>query len=127
MITIDQRVHVFRNWKHDCYSIMSVSPHGVTMATARQVRLGEVEFRVRAGGREAMLKRDKKNLHAYAVGRLLDFVHPDHERQLEPVAGRTVFYDPHRFGFFADSETHAPVAGADLVQLDERGVTYQVV
>lgn len=122
MIDHNHRVHVFKNWKHNCYSIMQ---HGVVVASARQVRLGDVEFRVRDTGRERMLQRQKKNLHAYAIGRLLDFVHPTQERNLESVEGRSVFYDPYRFAYFADRETQALVAGADIVQLDERGVTYK--
>lgn len=122
MIDHDHRVHVFRNWKHNCYSIMQ---HGVVVASARQVRLGDVEFRVRETGRERMLKREKKNLHAYAIGRLLDFVHPTQDRDLESVEGRSVFYDPYRFAYFADRETQVLVPGADIVQLDERGVIYK--
>lgn len=122
MIDHNHRVHVFRNWKHNCYSIMQ---HGVVVASARQVRLGDVEFRVRDTGRERMLQRQKKNLHAYAIGRLLDFVHPTQERNLESVEGRSVFYDPYQFAYFADRETQAEVPGADIVQLDERGVIYR--
>lgn len=122
MIDHDHRVHVFRNWKQNCYSIMQ---HGVVVASARQVRLGDVEFRVRETGRERMLQRQKKNLHAYAIGRLLDFVHPTQDRDLESVEGRSVFYDPYRFAYFADRETQALVPGADIVQLDERGVIYK--
>ncbi|RLE27442.1 MAG: hypothetical protein DRJ65_02860 [Acidobacteria bacterium] len=122
MIDHDHRVHIFKNWKHNCYSIMQ---HGVVVASARQVRLGDVEFRVRETGRERMLQRQKKNLHAYAIGRLLDFVHPTQDRDLGRVEGRSVFYNPYRFAYFADCETETPVAGADIVQLDEHGVTYQ--
>ena len=122
MIDHDQRVHIFKNWKHNCYSIMQ---HGVVVASARQVRLADVEFRVRETGRERMLQRQKKNLHAYAIGRLLDFVHPTQDRDLERMEGRSVFYNPYRFGFFADCETNAPVTEADIVQLDENGVPYQ--
>lgn len=122
MINHDHKVHIFKNWKHNCYSIMQ---QGVVIASARQVRLGDVEFRVRETGRERMLQRQKKNLHAYAIGRLLDFVHPTQDRDLGHVDGRSVFYNPHRFAYFADCETLAPVKGADIVQLDEHGVTYR--
>jgi len=120
MIDHDHRVHIFKNWKHNCYSIMQ---HGVVVASARQVRLGDVEFRVRESGRDRMLKQQKKNLHAYAIGRLLDFVHPSQDDDLESVEGRSVFYNPYRFAYFADCETEAPVTGADIVQLDEHGIT----
>ncbi len=122
MINHDHRVHIFKNWKHNCYSIMQ---HGVVVASARQVRLADVEFRVRETGRERMLQRQKKNLHANANGRHLDVVHPTQDRDLERVEGRSVFYNPYRFEYFADCETQDPVTEADIVQLDEYGVTYQ--
>ncbi len=70
---IDQNlpVRVFKNWKHGCYSIMQ---RGVVRASASQVRLTNVEFRVREAGRQRMLREKQKNVHAFAVGHLVDFV-----------------------------------------------------
>ena len=121
MIDPNRPVRVFRNWKHGCYSIMQ---GGALRASARQVRLADVEFRVREQGRERMLREARRNVHAFAVGRLVDFVHPDEERALEVVDGRGVFYDPWRFAAFVDRETESPVARAGVAQFDEEGVVY---
>ena len=121
MIDHEKPVRVIHNWKHDCYSIMQ---NGRLKASARQVRLSDVEFRVRESGRERMLRNQRRNIHAYAIGRLLDFVHPDDDRELGGMSGRSVYYNPYQFAFFADKETQAPVNSALVVQFDERGVVY---
>ena len=122
MLDPDRPVRVFRNWKYHCWSIMQ---DGVLHASARQVRLADVEFRVRESGRQRMLRERRKNVHAYAVGRLVDWVHPDDGRQLESLEGRGVIYDAYRFPTFVDTDTHAPVTTSAAVRLDEGGVTYR--
>ena len=114
-------VRVFKNWKHNCYSIMQ---DGRVRASAAQVRLASVEFLVRESGRQRMLHGLPKNVHAYAVGYLVDHVHPEDERRLEPLSGRSVFYDPFRFDTFVDSDTHTAVISAEHLQLDEHGAVY---
>ncbi|MDH3413978.1 MAG: hypothetical protein OEM98_16040 [Gammaproteobacteria bacterium] len=120
---IDQRkpVRVFKNWKLGCYGIMQ---DGRLKASARQVRLVDVEFRVRASGRKRMLDNGVRNVHAYAIGRLIDYVHPSEARELDGLCGRVTFYDPQRFSAFVDSETGAPVIYVGAAHFDERGVIY---
>ncbi len=120
---IDQRrpVRVFKNWKLGCYSIMQ---DGRLKASARQVRLADVEFRVRESGRRRMLDKGVRNVHAYAIGRLVDYVHPSDSRELDGMRGRAAFYDPRRFSAFVDSETQVPVIHVRAAQFDERGVVY---
>jgi hypothetical protein len=120
-LDLDRPVRVFRNWKRGCWSIMQ---DGALRASARQVRLAGVEFVVRESGRQRMLRERRKNVHAYAVGRLVDWVHPDDARELAALDGRAVFYDAYRFACFVDRDSHAPVLGAGAVRLDEAGVTY---
>ena len=103
-------VRVFRNWKQGCYSIMQ---GGRVRASARQVRLADVEFLVRESGRQRMLRGLPKNVHAYAVGYLVDHVHPAEERELPAVSGVSVMYDPYRFASFVDRRTLQPVERAD--------------
>jgi len=121
LIDRDKPVRVFKNWKHDCYSIMQ---HGKLLASAKQVRLAGVEFRVRESGRQRMLREQRKNVHAFATGELLDYVHPHESRNLEKPVGRNVYYDPYAFPTFVDFETQSPVRSADLVHFDEDGVIY---
>ena len=123
MIDRDQPVRVFKNLKHGCYSIMQ---RGVVRASARQVRLSDVEFRVREAGRQRMLREKRKNVHAFAVGKLVDYVHPEDSRDIAPIAGRGAFYDPYRFPSFVDRETNAPVITVSVAHFDEDGVLYSL-
>ena len=97
---------------------------GVLCASAREVRLADVEFLVRESGRQRMLRERRKNVHAYAVGRLVAWVHPDDGQSLEALQGRQVMYDAYRFTTFVDVEDHTPVSASAAVHLHERGVTY---
>lgn len=123
MIDKNLPVRVFKNLKHGCYSIMQ---RGVIRASAKQVRLCDVEFRVRESGRQRMLREKRKNVHAFAVGRLVDYVHPSDERELERMPGRGAFYDPYRFPSFVDRETNAPVLRVSAAHFDEDGVVYSL-
>ena len=121
VIDRDKPVRVFRNWKHGCYTIMQ---HGKLLASAKQVRLADVEFRVRESGRQRMLRGQRKNVHAFATGELLDYAHPEETRNLEKLTGRGVFYNPYKFSTFVDNETQSPVNAASVAHFDEDGVTY---
>ena len=69
-----------------------------------------------------MLNTGRRNVHAYAIGRLVEHVHPDAARELPLLAGREVFYDGRRFTSFVERENGAPVAAAAVAQFDERGL-----
>ncbi len=116
-------VRVFKNLKYGCYSIMQ---RGVIRASAKQVRLSDVEFRVRESGRQRMLREKRKNVHAFAVGRLVDYVHPGDARELVRMEGRDAFYDPYRYASFVDRETKAPVTSVRAAHFDEDGVIYSM-
>ena len=94
------------------------------MASAREVLLSDVEFRVRESGRQRMIREQKRNVHAFVVGRIVDWVHPSEDRSLEPFAGRGATYRPYESGTFVDREDGAPVKHCDWAPLDDRGVVY---
>ncbi len=123
MIDKNLPVRVFKNLKYGCYSIMQ---RGVIRASAKQVRLSDVEFRVRESGRQRMLREKRKNVHAFAVGRLVDYVHPGDARELVRMEGRDAFYDPYRYPSFVDCETKVPVTSVRAAHFDEDGVNYSM-
>ena len=90
-------MRVFKNFKHGCYSIMQ---RGVVRASARVVRLADVEFRVGEKGRQRMIRERRKNVHAFA--------------------------DPYRFESFVDSETESPIITVRTAHFDEDGVIYSL-
>ena len=121
MLDRSRPVRVFKNWQRGCYSVMQ---DGVVRASARQVLLRDVEFLVRASGRERMLRLKRKTVHAYAVGYLEDLVHPNESASLPAIDGRYTVYDPYRFMTFVDRDTQQPVLSSHRVLLAEDGVVY---
>ena len=123
MLDRNRPVRVFRNWKRGCYNILQ----GRYMLSAREVCLADVEFLVRESGRQRMLSSGRKNVHAYAVGSLVDFVPVTEPARLEGDAAeaRAVHYNPFDAGSFVDSETLQPLAGADRAFFTESGATYE--
>ena len=121
MIDYSKPVRVFKNPKHNCYSIMQ---GGQIKLSAKQVRLGGAEFKVRESGRQRMLASKRRNVHAYVIGALLDHVHPAEDKSMLAIDGRTAYYNPFQYDSFVDRETETPLQKANIVQLDEAGVTY---
>jgi len=115
-------VKVFKNLKYGCYTIMQ---GGLPRASARQVRLQDAAFTVRESGRQRMLREQRRTIHAFITGTLVDFVHAgDNERSMAQLPGTQVHYNPQRGGAFMDLTTDTPVDRAAMVQLDEQGVSY---
>ena len=120
MIDTSKPVRVFRNWKRGCFSIMQ---GGLLKASARSVRLRDVEFlvaRTRAGTHAALAAQ---NLHACAIGHLADFVQAGDERMLALLDGRAFLYDAYRFETFVDAIDLTPLLAAGRVQFDDDGAT----
>jgi hypothetical protein len=114
-------VRVFKNWKLGCWNVMQ---DGRMCASARQVRLAEVEFRVRESGRQRALREGKRNVHAYAIGLLVESIHPEQAGSLGVAHARSVIYDPWRFATFVDRDSGGAVHFAADVLFDEQGVSY---
>lgn len=66
-------VKVYRNLHRSCYSVVDRST-GRVIAHADEVYLRDVSFVVRPGGRARVLREGRKNVHAFALGTLLNEV-----------------------------------------------------
>ncbi len=119
MVDPRQPVRVYWNFRHRCYSLFQ---GGAVRASARQVELADAEFHVRESGRQKMLREKRKVIHAFAVGRLVGWVHPTQAEDLAPFFGTAVGYDPHRHASFVCLDSAEPVHFADAVRFDEHGV-----
>ena len=120
MLDPNRPVRVFKNWKLGCWNLMQ---DGLVRASARHVRLEQVEFRVRETGRQRALREGRRNVHAYAIGRLVAHVHPDDPGYLADIGGREVTYDARVNQSFVERETGRPVIGAEVALFDERGLS----
>jgi hypothetical protein len=67
---VGERVMVYYNLHKQTFSIQK---SGIVFFHADYVKLQDVEFRVRKGGREKVNLEKRKNVHAFVIGNLVDF------------------------------------------------------
>jgi len=84
---------------------------------ADYVKLKDVEFRVRIGGRDKVRSEKVKNVHAFVIGTLLD--HYEYPCDILPVTSfhRIVTYDPYKFNSFVYKDNEEPVYKANEVDM----------
>ena len=67
---LGKKVMVYYNLHKHTFS---VTYDGKVIMYADYVKLGDVEFRVRKGGKEKVRSEKSKNVHAFVIGKLLDY------------------------------------------------------
>lgn len=111
---IGEKVMVYYNLHKHTFSIQK---NGLVVLHADYVRLKDVEFRVRVGGKEKVRKEKSKNVHAFVIGTLEDFCeYPCDDLPTEP-EGEIVTYNPYLFDSFVFKKTKEPVYFAKEVQM----------
>ena len=111
---IGQRVKVYYNLHKHTFSVQK---NGLVVLHADYVKLEDVEFKVRPGGREKVRQEKSKNVHAFVIGNLVDFCeYPCDEIPEEPT-GDIVTYDPYKYDSFVYRDTKEPVYNAKEVDL----------
>jgi hypothetical protein len=70
-VSVGEWVHVYRNLnKNDSFSIRSKET-GLVIGYCQNVQLADVSFHVSAKGREKVLMKRVRSVHAYLIGRLV--------------------------------------------------------
>jgi hypothetical protein len=111
---IGERVMVYFNLHKHTFSLQK---NGLVIAHADYVKLKDVEFRVRKGGREKVNVEKSKNVHAFVIGTLVDFCeYPCNELPEEPAA-EIVTYNPYKYESFVIKSTEEPVFHANEVDM----------
>jgi len=81
------------------------------------VKLNDVEFRVRRGGKERVRDEMRKNVHAFVIGTLMDFcTYPCEELPNEPNEN-IITYNPYKHDSFVRKDTEEPIFKANEVQM----------
>lgn len=110
------KVHVYWNFHK---KLFSVKHKGIVVAHNKSLILINPEFRVGEGGRQRVIKEESKNVHAYAVGELVEqekFV-----KTLQFVIdqfGTEVTYDPYKYETFVKRIDLSPVFSASFAYLN---------
>lgn len=117
---VGERVMVYYNLHKHTFSIQK---SGIVFFHADFVKLKDVEFRVRKGGREKVNMEKKKNVHAFVIGTLVDFCQYPCENLPINSEGEVVTYNPYRHDSFVIKATDEPVFNAkevDLINLKDK-------
>jgi hypothetical protein len=111
---IGDKVMVYYNLHKHTFSI---SRNGRVIAHADFVKLTDVEFRVRQGGREKVLKDKRKNVHSFVIGTLMDYCKfPCDNLPSEPNSN-IVTYNPYKYNSYVVKDTEEPIYRAGEVEM----------
>jgi hypothetical protein len=114
---LGKRVMVYYNLHKHTFS---VTFDGKVIMHADFVKLSDVEFRVRKGGRDRVRREKSKNVHAFVIGYLEDFCQYPCENIPEEPNGIVVTYRPDVYDSFVYKETEEPVFHANVVDMVNR-------
>lgn len=87
------------------------------IAYSDHIKLTEVEFRVRPGGRAKVLKDKRKNVHAFVIGNLINYCNYPCKNITEDINVKIVTYDPYKYNFFVVKGTEEPIYNAREVEM----------
>ena len=111
---IGKRVMVYYNLHKHTFS---VTYKNKVVVHADYVKLRNVEFRVRVGGKDRVRKEKSKNVHAFVIGDLVEFSeYPTQEIPNEPET-RVVTYNPYKYDSFVYKDTEEPIYTATEVDM----------
>jgi hypothetical protein len=117
---LGKKVMVYYNLHKHTFS---VTYDNKVIIHADYVKLGDVEFRVRQGGKEKVRQEKSKNVHAFVIGTLLDYCeYPCDDIPSSP-SGKIVTYNPYKHNSFVYKGSEKPVYNAkevDMINLQNK-------
>jgi len=111
---IGKRVMVYYNLHKHTFSVRY---NNKIILHADYVKLGDVEFRVRLGGKDRVRSEKQKNVHAFVIGDLMDFCEYPCEDIPIPSSDVVATYNPYKHDSFVYKGTDEPVYSADEVEM----------
>ena len=95
----------------------SVSYDNKVIIHADYVKLGDVEFRVRTGGRDRVRSEKQKNVHAFVIGNLLEYCEYPCENIPNPPSTNIITYNPYKHETFVYKDGGQPIYTAKEVDM----------
>lgn len=111
---IGKRVMVYYNLHKHTFSVTYKSK---VILHADYVKLGDVEFRVRKGGKEKVRTEKSKNVHAFVIGELLDYCQFPCEKMPSDDDNKVVTYNPYKYDSFVYKDSEEPIYTAKEVDM----------
>ena len=111
---IGLRVMVYYNLHKKTFSVQY---KGRIILYADYVKLGNVEFRVREGGKEKVRQEMRKNVHAFVIGDLLDYCQYPCENMPPETNDKVITYNPYKYDSFVKKDTEEPIFNANEIDM----------
>jgi hypothetical protein len=111
---VGKKVMVYYNLHKHTFSVTYDSK---VIMYADYVKLGDVEFRVRKGGKERVRSEKSKNVHAFVIGKLLDYCEYPCEDMPSSSSDKVVTYNPYKHDTFVFKNTEEPIYRAQEVDM----------
>ena len=111
---IGSRVMVYYNLHKHTFSVTYKSK---VILHADYVKLKDVEFRVRQGGKEKVRSEKQKNVHAFVIGDLLDYCEFPCENIPNEPTDKVVTYNPYKYDSFVYKDSEEPIYNAKEVDM----------
>lgn len=109
-----QRVKVYYNLNKHTFS---VKKQELVILHADYVKLENVEFKVRPGGKEKVRQEKSKNVHAFVIGDLVDYCQYPCDDIPEEPSGDVITYNPYKYDTFVYRDTEEPILTATEVDM----------
>jgi hypothetical protein len=111
---LGKRVMVYYNLHKHTFSVTFDSK---VIMHADFVKLSDVEFRVRKGGKQKVRDEKRKNVHAFVIGNLEDFCEYPCPNIPDAPSDLIVTYNPYVNDSFVYKGTDEPVYHANMVDM----------
>jgi hypothetical protein len=111
---LGKKVMVYYNLHKKTFS---VSYDNKVIMHADYVKLGDVEFRVRTGGRNKVRAEKQKNVHAFVIGNLLEYCEYPCDNIPNPTSNNIITYNPYKNETFVYKEGGEPIYAAKEVDM----------
>lgn len=95
----------------------SVTHNSKVIMYADYVKLKNVEFRVRQGGKEKVRSEKRKNVHAFVIGELLEYFEYPSKDIPTSSSNEVITYDPYKYDSFVFKNNKEPVFRAKEVDM----------
>jgi hypothetical protein len=113
-IFLGKKVMVYYNLHKHTFSVTYDSK---VIMHADYVKLGDVEFRVRKGGKEKVRSEKSKNVHAFVIGTLLEYCEYPCNYIPNPPSDKIITYNPYKYDSFVYKNSEEPVYRAKEVDM----------
>jgi hypothetical protein len=111
---LGKKVMVYYNLHKKTFS---VSYDNKVILHSDYVKLGDVEFRVRTGGRNKVRTEKQKNVHAFVIGNLLEYCEYPCDNIPNPTSNNIITYNPYKNETFVYKEGGEPIYTAKEVDM----------